>query len=110
MVFRTNRRRKSSAKRRYTKRRGVSHKRKVYRNKHRRKSYHIKRGGALGTINDCHKNCETIQDKNSIRYSNCLNGCSNAFNPKNIQDYDVKIGNREGDSYRTNYPDAHLYQ
>jgi hypothetical protein len=109
MVFRTNRRRKSSAKRRYTKRRGVSHKRKVYRNKHRRKSYHIKRGGGFGTKSDCLINCETIKDKNSTGYNNCSNGCHNTFNPNNIQQYDVKIGNTEGDSYKANYMDADKY-
>ena len=110
MVFRTNRRRKSSTKRRYHKTARCSHKRKFYRNKHRRKSYHIKRGGGFGTNSDCLKNCETIKTKNPIGYDNCLKGCNNAFDPKNIQDYDVKIGNTEGDSYKTNYPDAIVYQ
>ena len=108
MVFRTNRRRKSSVKRRYTKRRGGSHKRKVYRNKHRRKSYHMKRGGGFGTKAQCYKQCQTINDDK--RHANCLKSCDNAFKPENIQKYDEKLDNTAGDDYKTNFMDAEYFQ
>jgi len=70
----------------------------------------MKRGGGFGTEIDCINNCKTIENAKPIAYGNCLKGCNRAFNQDNIQSYDVKINNTEGDSYMANYPDADKYQ
>jgi len=89
MVAKTNRGRRSSTKRRYTKR-------KVHRNKHARKSYRTKRGGAFGKYNDCIGICNQINDteKNAI----CMRGCANAF-----------PGNKDGTELSNNFPDLLNY-
>ncbi len=59
--------RNSSAKRRYTKR-------KFYRNKHARKSYHMKRrGGGKGFLIDCEKECNKHTDPN--KRQRCKEAC-----------------------------------
>ena len=70
MVSKTNRGRRTSLKRRYTKR-------KVHRNKYARKSYRTKRGGAWGKYSDCANICNAIVDPD--QKAKCMRGCENAF-------------------------------
>ena len=68
MVSKTNRGRRTSLKRRYTKR-------KVHRNKYARKSYRTKRGGAVGTLHDCELECNKYKYNNPNRYRECMENC-----------------------------------
>ena len=70
MVSKTNRGRRTSLKRRYTKR-------KVHRNKYARKSYRTKRGGAWGKYSDCANICNAIVDPD--QKAKCMRGCEKAF-------------------------------
>ena len=90
MVSKTRRGRRSSAKRHYTKR-------KVHRNKHARKSYRIKRGGAWGRYKDCTNICDNID--NPDKKEMCIRGCQSAFPSKT-----------DGSELPNNYPDARNYE
>ena len=89
MVSKTNRGRRTSLKRRYTKR-------KVHRNKYARKSYRTKRGGAWGRYNDCTNSCNQIGDPE--KKTTCMKGCERAF-----------PNNKDGNELPNNYPDLRNY-
>ena len=89
MVSKTNRGRRTSLKRRYTKR-------KVHRNKYARKSYRTKRGGAWGKYNDFTSICNQIGD--TKKKTTCIKGCENAF-----------PNNKDGSELPNNFPDLRNY-